>query len=162
MPTDLQSLYSNALVWDAHAGVFPSPEVDLNLLDEWQQADVSYLSINVGFDVMDWQETLATLAAYRRWVLQHDERFVLAGTVEDIESARSAGKFALSFDIEGMNALNGDINMIAVYHALGVRQMLFAYNLNNAAAGGCHDQDGGLTDFGRRGGRARGGRGRGS
>ena len=48
-----------------------------------------------------------------------------------------------------MNALNGDINMVGVYHALGVRQMLFAYNLNNAAAGGCHDDDSGLTDFGR-------------
>jgi len=63
--------------------------------------------------------------------------------------ARAEGKFALSFDIEGMNALNGDINMVGVYHALGVRQMLFAYNLNNAAAGGCHDDDSGLTDFGR-------------
>jgi len=48
-----------------------------------------------------------------------------------------------------MNPLNGDINMLGVYHALGVRQMLFAYNLNNKAAGGCHDKDMGLTQFGR-------------
>jgi len=145
----LQQLYRDALVWDAHAGVFPSPEVDLNLLDEWPRAGASYLSINVGFDVMDWQDTLATLAAYRRWVLDHAERFVLVGGVDDIAGARAAGKFALSFDIEGMNALNGDINMVSAYHALGVRQMLFAYNLNNVAAGGCHDDDSGLTDFGR-------------
>jgi len=149
MREHLQKLYQDALVWDAHAGVFPSPEVDLNLLDEWPNAGASYLSINVGFDVMDWQDTLATLAAYRRWVLDHAERFVLVGDSGDIERARAEGKFALSFDIEGMNALNGDINMIGVYHALGVRQMLFAYNLNNAAAGGCHDDDSGLTDFGR-------------
>jgi membrane dipeptidase len=148
MQNEPRSLYSDALVWDAHAGVFPSPEVDLNLLDEWRQAGVNYLSINVGFDVMDWQDTLATLAAYRRWVLQHGERFVLADTIGDVDGARSAGKFALAFDIEGMNALNGDINMISLYHALGVRQMLFAYNLNNLAAGGCHDQDCGLTEFG--------------
>jgi len=149
MQDDLQQLYQDALVWDAHAGVFPSPDVDLNLLDEWPQAGASYLSINVGFDVMDWQDTLATLAAYRRWVLDHADRFVLVGTSADIDHARDEGKFALSFDIEGMNALNGDINMVDVYHALGVRQMLFAYNLNNAAAGGCHDDDSGLTDFGR-------------
>jgi membrane dipeptidase len=48
-----------------------------------------------------------------------------------------------------MNALNENINMVGVYHALGVRQMLFAYNLNNAAAGGCHDRDTGLTAFGK-------------
>ena len=149
MSDHLQQLYRQALVWDAHAGVFPSPQVDLNLLAEWQDAGASYLSLNVGFDVMDWQDTLATLAAYRRWVLDNDDRFVLVNDSRDIERARRDDKLALSFDIEGMNALNGDINMISAYHALGVRQMLFAYNLNNAAAGGCHDDDSGLTDFGR-------------
>ena len=149
MPENLAKLYREALVWDAHAGVFPDPGVNLNLLDEWRQQGVSYLSINVGFDVMDWQETMATLAAYRRWVLDHGQGFVLVDKVDDIDRARAVGKFALSFDIEGMNALNNDVNMVSVYHALGVRQMLFAYNLNNAAAGGCHDEDTGLTDFGR-------------
>ena len=149
MQNNLEKLYRKALVWDAHAGVFPSPEVDLSLLDEWPGLGASYLSVNVGFDVMDWQETMATLAAYRRWVVAHADRFVLVGDTQDIDRARAEHKFALSFDIEGMNALNGDINMVSAYHALGVRQMLFAYNLNNAAAGGCHDKDTGLTEFGR-------------
>ena len=146
---DLTQLYSDALVWDAHAGVFPSPQVDLNLLEDWRNKGADYLSINVGFDVMNWHETMATLAAYRRWVLANPDRFTLVGQVADIDQARAENKFALSFDIEGMNALNNDINMVSLYHALGVRQMLFAYNLSNAAAGGCHDVDSGLTDFGR-------------
>jgi len=141
--------YSDALVWDAHAGVFPSPKVDLSLLNDWRDSGVNYLSINVGFDVMDWQQTLSTLAAYRRWIGMHEDRFILAGTVADIARAKQQGKLAVSFDIEGMKALAGDLNMLGVYHALGVRQMLFAYNLNNDAAGGCHDTDIGLTDFGR-------------
>jgi len=142
-------LCADALVWDAHAGVFPDPKIDLTLLEYWRDNGVDYLSINVGFDVMDWQQTLRTLAAYRRWLLTHDDRFILAGTVEDILCAKRLGKLAVSFDIEGMNALNGDTNMVSLYHALGVRQMLFAYNLNNEAAGGCHDTDTGLTAFGR-------------
>ncbi|MDJ0779217.1 MAG: membrane dipeptidase [Gammaproteobacteria bacterium] len=149
MTAATQKLFTDALVWDAHAGVFPSPQVDLNLLDHWQQQGASYLSINVGFDVMDWQDTLATLAAYRNWILARPERFVLVGDTTDIDHARAEGKFALSFDIEGMNALDGNLDMVGVYHALGVRQMLFAYNLNNAAAGGCHDDDRGLSEFGR-------------
>ncbi len=144
-----RALYESALVWDAHAGVFPDPKVDLALLYDWRDQGVDYLSVNVGFDVMGWQQTLATLAAYRRWVLRHDDDFVLAGSVDDIDRAKREGKFALSFDIEGMNALNGNIDMVELYHALGVRQMLFAYNLNNDAAGGCHDDDIGLTDFGK-------------
>lgn len=144
-----EKLISDAFVWDAHAGVFPDPAIDLTLLNSWRDRNVDYVSINVGFDVMDWQQTLKTLAAYRHWLLAQTDHFVLAGTLEDISVARQQGKLSVSFDIEGMNALNGDINMLSVYHTLGVRQMLFAYNLNNEAAGGCHDADIGLTDFGR-------------
>ena len=142
-------LCKESFVWDAHAGVFPDPSIDLNLLNSWRDWGVDYLSINVGFDVMDWQQTLKTLAAYRHGLLAQTDEFILAGSLEDIDLARQAGKLAISFDIEGMNALNGDVNMLSVYHTLGVRQMLFAYNLNNEAAGGCHDTDIGLTDFGR-------------
>ncbi len=74
---------------------------------------------------------------------------MIAGTAEDVRQAKRAGKLAVAFDLEGMNALNEDLGMVGLYYRLGVRQALFAYNLNNAAGGGCHDQDVGLTDFGR-------------
>lgn len=137
-----------SLVWDAHSGLFPSSEMDLDNLLSWQKYNVNYLSINVGFDVMSRDATLATLAAYRRWLMARPDQFLLAGTLSDIYNARDKGRLAISFDIEGMNALGGDINMVEIYHTLGVRQMLFAYNLNNSAAGGCHDIDIPLTKFG--------------
>ena len=137
-----------SLVWDAHSGLFPSSEMDLDNLLSWQKYNVNYLSINVGFDVMSRDATLATLAAYRRWLMARPDQFLLAGTLLDIYNARDKGRLAISFDIEGMNALGGDINMVEIYHTLGVRQMLFAYNLNNSAAGGCHDIDIPLTKFG--------------
>ena len=137
-----------SLVWDAHSGLFPSSEMDLDNLLSWQEYNVNYLSINVGFDVMSRDATLATLAAYRRWLMARPDQFLLAGTLLDIYNARDKGRLAISFDIEGMNALGGDINMVEIYHTLGVRQMLFAYNLNNSAAGGCHDIDIPLTKFG--------------
>ena len=137
-----------SLVWDAHSGLFPSSEMDLDNLLSWQEYNVNYLSINVGFDVMSRDATLATLAAYRRWLMARPDQFLLVGTLSDIYNARDTGRLAISFDIEGMNALGGDINMVEIYHTLGVRQMLFAYNLNNSAAGGCHDIDIPLTKFG--------------
>jgi len=144
-----RTLYQNTYVIDAHAGVFPDPRVDLDLLHEWRRDGVNYLSINVGFDLMDWQQTMATLAAYRHYIVNHPDAFILAGTLDDLSRAERDGKLAVSFDIEGMNALNGDINMIDAYHALGIRQMLFAYNLDNEAAGGCHDGNTGLSNFGK-------------
>lgn len=144
----MNEIAKQLLVWDAHAGLFPSPDMDLNTLEDWRTNGVNYLSINVGFDVMSRDETLTTLAAYRRWLLAHSDRFVLARTFSDIAKAQQSNRLAVSFDIEGMNALGGDINMVEMYHQLGVRQMLFAYNLSNTAAGGCHDTDIPLTQFG--------------
>ena len=150
MSARIESLYDEILIWDAHAGVFPSPQVDLDLLQNWHLNNVNYISINVGFDLMPWTDTLATLAAYRRWISINTDKYTLANCIDDIDRAKSAGKLAVGFDIEGMNALNGDICMISLYHQLGVRQMLFAYNLNNVAAGGCHDKDMPLTIFGKK------------
>ena len=90
---EIHEFYDAALVWDAHAGVFPDPKVDLALLDAWRAAGVDYLSINVGFDVLDWQQTLTTLAAYRRFVLAHSDRFLLAGTVADIDRTKRDGSW---------------------------------------------------------------------
>ncbi len=147
--SDIEQMCAQSFIWDAHAGIFPDPKINLNLLDAWRENSVDYVSINVGFDVMDWQQTIATLAAYRNWVLANDDRFILVNKIDDVENAKKEGKLTVSFDIEGMNALNGDVNMVGLYHRLGVRQMLFAYNLNNEAAGGCHDDDIGLTSFGK-------------
>jgi membrane dipeptidase len=109
---------------------------------------VDHVSLNVGYDVMPWHLSLAVARAY------HDRIEALPGTriartVDDVTAAREAGELAVTFDLEGAVALNGDPGLLAEYHALGVRQMLFAYNRNNDFGGGCHDVDTGLTALGR-------------
>ncbi len=32
---------AESLVWDAHAGIFPDPGVDLNLLNDWRNNGVN-------------------------------------------------------------------------------------------------------------------------
>jgi membrane dipeptidase len=142
-------LYGEALVWDDHSGFMPWAEADLGQLRRWIDCGVSYLSVNVGFDAFDWQQTVRNLATFRAWFERHADDFTLIETAGDILAAKAAGKLAIGFDIEGMRPLDGDLAMIPLYYRLGVRQMLFAYNLNNEAGGGCHDRDEGLTAFGR-------------
>ncbi|NOU89332.1 membrane dipeptidase [Paenibacillus sp. LMG 31460] len=144
-----KNLLRDALVWDAHAGFGPTVEVDLNELSHWTNANVDFLSINVGFDVIPWEETIRNLAAFRHWLEQRPDRFVLVEHTGDILRAKSEGKLAIAFDLEGACPLGGQLSMLSLYHRLGVRQMHFVYNLNNEAAGGCHDNDQGLTEFGR-------------
>jgi membrane dipeptidase len=128
------SSHDDALVWDAHIGFYPSVRAELGRLERFHAAGIDYLSINVGFDATPWSETFK----------------VLAETVDDIAAAKRAGKLALSFDLEGMEALAGDPGMLPLFHRLGVRQLLFAYNRSNAFGGGCHDEDRGLQPLGRR------------
>ena len=142
------AVYEDALVWDAHAGFELTHERDLETLSIWRDAGVDYLSVNVGYDVRDWRATVKNLALARRWVAAKAD-IDLVGTVDELDRAWAAGHMAVTFDIEGMCALDGSVDMVRLYHDLGVRQMVFAYNLNNAAGGGCHDEDTGLTDFGR-------------
>jgi len=143
-------LHADALVWDNHAGFGPEPSADLEILEAWRDAGVDYLSVNVGYDVIGWQDTVKNIGAFLTWLETHADRFVLVRTADDIPAAKQASKLAIGFDLEGMNALDGEAYMVSLYYRLGVRQMLFAYNLNNLAGGGCHDTDQGLTPFGRR------------
>ena len=145
-----RKLHAEALVWDDHAGFEPHPSVDLGILEHWRAAGVDYLSINVGYDVVDWKQTVKNIGWLLTFLEKHPDRFTLIRCADDILEAKRQGKLAVAFDIEGMNSLDGESDMVSLYYRLGVRQMLFAYNKNNLAGGGCHDKDGGLTAFGRR------------
>jgi len=134
--------------WDNHAGFGYAGPRDVDLLDRWRSAGVNYLSINVGYDPVPWSTTIRAIADYTRGIEARSD-MVLCSTLSQVLAAWHAGQMALTFDIEGMGSLNGDVSMVELYYRLGVRQMLVAYNLNNDAGGGCHDQDKGLTDFGR-------------
>jgi membrane dipeptidase len=145
----VQSILDGEVIWDAHSGFMPDPAADLDNLRIWRDAGVDYLSIDVGFDLLPWEKTVATLAAFRHWILARPSEYALVSSADEILAAKSAGRLAVTFDIEGMNALDGRIEMVEFYHHLGVRQILFAYNRNNLAGGGCHDEDTSLTAFGR-------------
>jgi membrane dipeptidase len=142
-------LHQDALVWDNHAGFEPNPQVDLDVLEKWRSAGVDFLSINVGYDALDWQQAIKNIGAFLTWFEKRPTRFTLVRRADDILLAKRDGKTAISFDLEGMNALDGETYMVSFFYRLGVRQMLIAYNRNNLAGGGCHDNDQGLSPFGR-------------
>ena len=143
-------LFANALVWDNHtvpAMRIGNPDA-LRHLRRHKAAGVDVVCVNVGFDGQP-NEVIHFLADFRRWLTINNEEFALIGTAEDIGEARNQGKLAVCFDLEGGCALFENVNMVALYYDLGVRWMLFAYNRNNHLAGGCEDEDTGLTRFGR-------------
>jgi membrane dipeptidase len=114
-----------------------------------KNAGVTFVMLNVYFDLYPPETAFTMLASLRRWVSAHGEDFVLADTVADIEEAKSTGRLAIAFDIEGGRAVEAHPGLVEVFYRLGVRWMLIAYNRNNRLGGGCQDADQGLTAYGR-------------
>lgn len=142
----------DSLVWDNHGcmAMRPMDESFLPQLERYRQAGVNIVALNVGFDVVPWENTVRMLAQFRHWVYVHPDDYLLVATVADIERVKATGKLGVFFNIEGGCALADQLSMVELYYDLGVRWMLLAYNRNNSLGGGCQDTDDpGLTAFGR-------------
>jgi len=138
------------IVWEAHACLPLHPRADFAPIDRLHAAGCNYVSINIGMDMNPLSQVMSVIGGFRTTIAAHPDRYVLARHVDDIERAAAEGKLALGFDLEGAMPLLEQPAMVALYRDLGVRQMHFAYNRNNSVAGGCHDEEMGLTPLGRR------------
>ncbi len=145
-------LHADALVWDNHTCMPLRPDDSfLPQLQRFRDSGVNVVSVNIFFDTcIEWHDGVKVLAFMRKWIHERPDDYVLAASVDDILRAKKDGRLAVHFDIEGMEALDGEASLVRTYYDLGVRWMLIAYNRNNRAGGGCMDNDSGLTDFGRR------------
>jgi len=138
-------------VWDHHAclPLRPNDPAFLPQLARHKAAGFDAITVNIGFGEQGPEEHLRMIAALRHWLVARPEEYMLLLEADDVERARSTGRLAVGFDIEGANAVGDQLSLIQLYYDLGVRWMLMAYNTSNRAGGGCQDEDGGLTNFGR-------------
>ena len=138
-------------VWDHHAcmPLRPSDPTFLPQLARHKAAGFDAITVNIGFGEQGPEEHLRMIAALRHWLLARPQEYLLLLEPDDIERARASGRLAVGFDIEGANAVGDQLSLVQLYYDLGVRWMLMAYNNSNRVGGGCQDEDGGLTAFGR-------------
>ncbi len=119
-------------------------------LEDYAGAGGTVSSLTVSFgNFTNLEGAVRHVSRDRRSILLNPEKFVLVDTARDIERAKSEGKLALSFNLQGCDPLAGDIAMVDAFYRLGVRQMLLCYNARNLAGDGCHERtDSGLSRFG--------------
>lgn len=133
--------------WDAHSGVPLKPDYSIQVLQRHLAAGFNFVSINVGMEVNPVAQILSVLASFRRQI-ERSQQFLLVRSVDDVLIARREGKLAIAFDLEGAKPILSNLSLVQVYHDLGIRQMHFAYNRANEAAGGCYDPSAPLTPLG--------------
>jgi membrane dipeptidase len=150
--TRAAQLLHESLVWDNHGCMPVARPHDTRFLPQLQRyraAGVSAVMLNIGFGDMGIEDHVRTVASLRHWIRARPDEYVLIDTVDDVEHAHATGRLAVGFDIEGANAVADQPSLVQLYYDLGVRWMLLAYNNNNRVGGGCQDEDGGLTTYGR-------------
>ena len=144
--------YSDLIVWDNHVCLPIRPGGQwFDQLERHRSSGATFVSVNLGDAEVPLETMLAMADHCLAAIAAHPDRYVLASSADAVRRAKTEGRLAVAFDIEGMRALGDDIRLIERFYGLGVRWMLIAYNRANLIGSGCHDADDhGLTPLGRR------------
>ena len=95
-------------------------------------------------------ETMNLIADFYRLFEERPDWIMQVRSAEDIRKAKVKGCTGMIFGFQDTKAIDGNLRMLAVYHALGVRIIQLTYNDENAVGCGCMTPtDKGLTFFGR-------------
>src|ERR1700722_9844492 len=127
------------VVWDNHA-CMPLRPGDVRFLPQLQRvhdAGVDVITLNIACGRQDSQSALSMLSTFHHWIEERSSQYLIVASADDIETAKKSRRLGICFDIEGMDALDGDLRYVQAFYDLGVRWMLGAYNLPNGAGGGC-------------------------
>ena len=81
--------------------------------------------------------------------IAHQDFVVRAGTLEEIRTAKAAGRIAFVPCLESAAPIENELDRLDVLYGLGVRSVGIAYSEANALGAGLREEhDGGLTEFG--------------
>ena len=95
------------------------------------------------------EETMANIAAFQRWFLEHADLIRPVRTVGDVHAAKAEGRVGIVLAFQNIASIEDRLDYLALFKALGVGVIQLTYNTQNLVGAGCYEsRDGGLTDFG--------------
>jgi membrane dipeptidase len=98
----------------------------------------------------NFRETAANIGRWNRLFEHHADLIRPARSAEDVLAARDEGRTGIIFGFQNCSAIEEDIDLVGVFHQLGVRFMQLTYNNQTSLATGCfEDRDTGITRMGR-------------
>jgi len=149
--TNAAELHRDAIICDMMLPWTDYGRADLReeTLPRLSASGVNYVSLTLATDAEAQADVFKKIARERRYLLGRPDRFRLIESVDDILASQAQQKLAVSFNLQGTNALAGNLDTVESFYRLGVRQALMAYNKRNLVGDGCHERtDGGLSHFG--------------
>ncbi len=125
------------------------PGWDRRLFEEMRAGGACAVHVTIAY----WEtcrETLCNIGRWNRWFERHHDLIMPARTAEDVERARDKNRTGIVFGFQNCSPIEDDIDLVGIFHALGVRFMQLSYNNQSLLATGCYEaEDPGITRFGR-------------
>ena len=111
--------------------------------------------ITLTIPTIAWIENLSdTIDIIAKWydkIKRNSEVALQATTVSDIKQAKSENKCAYLFEFQNTHPFEGRVDLLDVFHQLGVYMIQPTYNEKNLIGNGCGERtDEGLSNFGYR------------
>ncbi len=98
----------------------------------------------------DFRETVENLIDWNRAFETHADLIMPGRFAADIDAAKASGRTAVFFGLQNCSAIEDDIGLVAILHALGVRFMQITYNNQSLLGSGCYEAvDAGISRMGR-------------
>jgi microsomal dipeptidase-like Zn-dependent dipeptidase len=115
--------------------------------EEWRKGGIDCVHVTIAI----WEgarDTLGTLGKWNRLLDDNADLIALARTGAEIRSIAASGRTAVVFGFQDTSPFEDDIELVQIFHDLGIRVVQLTYNVQNRVASGCWEpQDSGLSRF---------------
>jgi len=126
-----------------------------------QQGDSAYIDklarsriTAVNHTMTESDSAMSALQCISNWwqvYRQFPEKIVLGSSLDDITDAKKQKKVCVFFGFQTPDALEDELHMVEIFHALGIRFIQLTYQHKNSIGDGCGERtDCGLSRFGQR------------
>lgn len=114
---------------------------------EWRAGAVGCVHVTLAI----WEtarETISVIGKWNRLFAAHGDLVALATSADEIEDIAASGRTAVVFGFQNTSPFEDDIDLVEIFHTLGVRIAQLTYNVqNNIGSGGWEDDDHGISQF---------------
>lgn len=107
-------------------------------------------AVNCTVSVLEnFRQTIANIIEWDRWFNEYSDLITPVRSTADIRATKKDGRTGIIFGFQNTTAIEEDIGLLTICHALGVRVMQLTYMEANLVGQGCLERiDAGLTKFG--------------
>src|SRR4051812_7272565 len=139
--------YRKSIVIDATAPILVNDED----WPKWHQGGVTcaFATVTATRGGASMPNVITSMAGWLAKIRKHSDRLQLITSVADLERTKREGKLGVVFHFQNGTPIEYDLNLLELYHRVGVRAIQLTYNVKNQIGDGCLERtNAGLSDLG--------------